>query len=536
MRAILVGCLAVVALGATAGTAQTDVELDLGDGFVAAARLSLPDAGPGPFPTLILFHGSGPSDMNATVSGAPGRPPISANFRLIADRLAKRGVATLRFNKRGVRADGTPDWDQIGRSTLLRLIEDAHAVVDAAARLEGVDSDAVFLYGWDQGAQVVAHAAAARADIAGVILQGAPAGGWADIFRHEHVDVGLPHLADVVDADGDGLLSLIEMDALPQAPVTPVGLMPAFYLWSSESTPSYPRLRADVDLNEDGFVDIDAELRPLIRRQLAGPSPNPFVRPEAEPTRLIPAVMADTDVPALVLQGDADGWVGPFAGDRIANTARERIGYRRYVGLGHALDPTSEPALDSFGVMAPEPIADMAEWIAETIRRRDALPRVEIADAAPALALPDVMTHALATALPGFRSWQVTDYEPAMRRRRWYTRWHAPFAAIGDYNGDGVLDVVLMGTTDEDAMTVCVMSAGGAFTTLELARRAFGSKPVRPAPGVVLSAFARGYVRSGHEDAPLDLRADAFVVNLLEKSAVVRYYEAGEFHQYAISD
>jgi pimeloyl-ACP methyl ester carboxylesterase len=540
MRNTLTALFCVAAIAIPTWGSDTDFEIDLGDGFVTRARLTVPNSDRTNFPTAILFHGSGPSDMDATVSGAAGAPPISANFRRIANRLATRGIATLRFDKRGVRADGTPDWEQIQRSTLFRLIDDAHAVIDAALALDAVDDETVFLYGWDQGAQVVVHAAAARDDIAGLILQGAPSAGWARTFRYEHLDVGLPYLANVVDADGDGALSLTELEALPRAPVTPVGLMPALYLWSSESTPSYPRLRADADVNAEGLLDIEEELRVLIVRQLSGPRPNPFVARDSEPDVLIPKVLRGVDLPVLVLHGEQDGWTSVTDGERIAGAARHRISFRRYPGLGHALDLTTDPALDAFGEMAEQPIQDIADWLLRTLSHRTSLPRVAYDNGQRRLLMSEAMAAALTEQAPDFRPWEADDYPPRFQAPQWYSRWHAPFAAIGDYNGDGVLDLTVLGVTSSQGKALCLLSDGDRLTVMnvdvtppKLASNADGR---HPSPYVVLEAFARGYVAPGHESQPLDLSADAFVVVYIEKSAIIRYLQDGAFARYSLGD
>lgn len=55
--------------------------------------LTLPD-GAGPFPAVLLVHGSGPQDRDEAVG--PNRP-----FRDLAVGLAALGVASLRYDKIG---------------------------------------------------------------------------------------------------------------------------------------------------------------------------------------------------------------------------------------------------------------------------------------------------------------------------------------------------------------------------------------------------------------------------------------------------
>lgn len=71
----------------------TEEEVAFGEApWVLPGTLTLP-AGEGPFPAVVLVHGSGPSDRDETAYAV--KP-----FRDLAQGLAARGIATLRFDKR----------------------------------------------------------------------------------------------------------------------------------------------------------------------------------------------------------------------------------------------------------------------------------------------------------------------------------------------------------------------------------------------------------------------------------------------------
>jgi uncharacterized protein len=82
--------------------------IDLGDGVKTDARLNLPAVGNGPFPGVLLIHGSGSADMNETggyvridnETGSKIYPPRP--FFQIAEYLTERGFAVLQYNKRGI--------------------------------------------------------------------------------------------------------------------------------------------------------------------------------------------------------------------------------------------------------------------------------------------------------------------------------------------------------------------------------------------------------------------------------------------------
>jgi dienelactone hydrolase len=62
------------------------------DEWKLPGTLTLPN-GNGPFPAVVLVHGSGPSDRDETVGG-------TKVFRDLAEGLASRGIAVLRYDKR----------------------------------------------------------------------------------------------------------------------------------------------------------------------------------------------------------------------------------------------------------------------------------------------------------------------------------------------------------------------------------------------------------------------------------------------------
>jgi fermentation-respiration switch protein FrsA (DUF1100 family) len=339
---------------APAGLRHQDLTIDLG-GFTTRAQLTYPAEGNGPWPTVILFHGSGPWDMDATT-------PVSSNFKLLAERLGTESIAVLRFNKRGVNRYGNYDQAQVLKATTNQLIADSGAVIAAARARPEVDSHRLYLYGWSQGAQVAAHAAAADPDLAGLILQGPPNSGWSSILTYQHLTLGLPYLKATADANHDGSLSLKELVSVQRgAPA----LMGSFYVWAPDSTLNNPKLRADTDRNGDGLIDIENELRPAVERLVADPagSGSPFLSPANEPARPIAAVVAGLGRPVLVLQGSKDGFIPVSDGEAVAQAAPDRVTFRRYPDLGHALSVTENPAEDVFKVMDPRPIADIAEWI-----------------------------------------------------------------------------------------------------------------------------------------------------------------------------
>lgn len=117
-----------------------------------SATLALPE-GAGPFPAAVLVSGSGPLDRDG--NHRKGRFDVS---RQLAVALAERGVASLRYDKRGVgRTPG--DWRAVGFHD---NVDDAAAAVAMLPAVPEVRDDAVFVIGHSEGA-LIATALAARA-------------------------------------------------------------------------------------------------------------------------------------------------------------------------------------------------------------------------------------------------------------------------------------------------------------------------------------------------------------------------------------
>jgi uncharacterized protein len=336
-----------------------DLEIDLG-GFVTQAQLTYPLDKEGPFPTVILFHGTGPYDMDATYFTTLGSEPLSANFRLIAERLPEAGIAVLRFNKRGVNGLNDYDMEQVQQAMSLdQLVADATDVIEAAQELPQVNAEAIYLYGWSEGAWVAANAAQSHPQIAGIILQAPPDDTIQTILDDQWLEIGLPYLAETIDADGDGLLSLEEVATIPPGPVE---LMAAYFLYDQTSTPEVPVINSFVDQNDDGLIAIEEELRPTVELYLSNYEQ---FAPQVESSYQTGELIATAEKTTLILHGEQDGWVPVASAQATADAVPEFVMLNLYPGLGHALSETTVLAEDAFLPMDDAPIADMIAWIQE---------------------------------------------------------------------------------------------------------------------------------------------------------------------------
>ena len=138
------------------------------DAVPLAGTLTLPEgSGPGPHPAVVLLHGSGPLDREGNT------PKLRVDLAApLAEALAAEGIATLRYDRRGV--GGTPgDWRAAG---FFGNRLDGAAAVRALAARPDIRADAVAVVGHSEGA-VHAMALGALPDVAAVVLLA----GYADL-------------------------------------------------------------------------------------------------------------------------------------------------------------------------------------------------------------------------------------------------------------------------------------------------------------------------------------------------------------------
>jgi len=130
-----------------------------------AGVLTLPSESDDRPPVVVMLSGSGPNDKDETVG--PNRP-----FRDIAEGLAKRGIATLRYDKR------TRTYPLSVGPTFLATEEylpDARAAVKLLQARSDVDVSRIFLLGHSLGGTLAPRVATLVPAFIGVILMAASA-------------------------------------------------------------------------------------------------------------------------------------------------------------------------------------------------------------------------------------------------------------------------------------------------------------------------------------------------------------------------
>jgi uncharacterized protein len=122
-----------------------------------AGTLGLPE-GKGPFTAVVLIAASGPMGRDEDVAGHPV-------FVVLSDYLRGRGIAVLRYDKRGV---GKSAGD-LGKATFEDLVSDANAAFRYLKSRPEVDRRRLGVIGHSEGGSIAPAVAATDEDVAFVV-------------------------------------------------------------------------------------------------------------------------------------------------------------------------------------------------------------------------------------------------------------------------------------------------------------------------------------------------------------------------------
>jgi dienelactone hydrolase len=141
-----------------------EVDVTIGEGkWALPGTLTLPN-GSGPFPGLVLVHGSGPNDRDETIG--PNK-----TFRDLAWGLASQGIAVLRYDKRTFKHAEQFTPDMVEKMTVKEeVIDDALLAVQLMRQTDDIDPKHVFLLGHSLGATIAPRIGQQDLELAGLII------------------------------------------------------------------------------------------------------------------------------------------------------------------------------------------------------------------------------------------------------------------------------------------------------------------------------------------------------------------------------
>lgn len=127
--------------------------------------LTIPDGITGPVPAVVMVHGSGPSNMDEKVMKL-------TPFRDLAHGLAKRGIASIRYDKRTF-AHGrkmAKNGSLANVTVKEETVDDALLALELLSADRRIDSNSIFILGHSMGAMLAPRIDAEGGNAAGLIM------------------------------------------------------------------------------------------------------------------------------------------------------------------------------------------------------------------------------------------------------------------------------------------------------------------------------------------------------------------------------
>jgi pimeloyl-ACP methyl ester carboxylesterase len=190
------------------------IELDRQQQILTRAQLTMPAVGEGPFPAVLLIHGSGAADMDGYIPPELSGTETGARiFLQIAEYLSERGFVVLRYDKRGLGENATIlDANVFGNATVQQLQRDAEVVLDVLMQQPEVDRGNITLLGISEGTTIAPRIGAERPDdVKNIVLMSAASQTLYDIMYTNLVNRTILFAQELWDDNHDDLLSLQEV-------------------------------------------------------------------------------------------------------------------------------------------------------------------------------------------------------------------------------------------------------------------------------------------------------------------------------------
>lgn len=312
-------------------------------GVTLAGTVLIPD-GAGPFPAVVFVTGSGPQDRDETLLG-------HHPFLVIADYLARHGIASLRYDDRGV-AHSTGNF---ASSTSADFADDAEAAVRFLRGVPGISRDRVGIIGHSEGGLIGPLVAARSRDVAFVVMMAGPGipGDSIILLQERLIALAGGASATRVDATIAGNRRLIH--ALKTAPdsATEVANLQAVRNDMLVDVPDAQRATAAAQIDQ-GIKELE---QPWMRY---------FLRYDPRPT------LRKVHVPVLALGGTLDLQVPPEEDLTAIDAALKEGGNRDYrvvrmPGLNHLFQTATTGAPTEYEkieeTVSPSALELVATWI-----------------------------------------------------------------------------------------------------------------------------------------------------------------------------
>jgi pimeloyl-ACP methyl ester carboxylesterase len=319
--------------------------------------------------------------------------PTARPFFQIAEYLSERGFAVLRYDKRGTNftdldkflhgvANSTVlDSNVWGNATFNNLKQDAEKALGVLIQQPEVDDNKITLIGHSEGTTIAPRVAIDNpGKVDNIVLMGAVAQNVVrELGYFQGVTLPVLYAQQVLDHNHNGLLSVQEASKNPVFS-TMVGNL-TLHLTQNITTANgiAEQLRPQYNMNNDTFISINDELKPILVKQLQSLS---VVTPgnkctsttcpiwirshyALEPTlSIIGNISSASNI--LILNGENDSQTPVqqafLLQQRLTELNHPDHTLITYPNLGHAFYPSSQWQT-SLGPIQPYVLADLYAWL-----------------------------------------------------------------------------------------------------------------------------------------------------------------------------
>jgi hypothetical protein len=308
-------------------------------GIKVAGTLSIPD-GAGPFPAVVLIAGSGPVTRDSDAAG-------HKIFLVLADALNRRGIAVLRYDKRGV-GESTGNF---AMATFTDFVTDAESALGYLRSRPEIAADHVGLVGHSEGGLVAPLVAVHDPSVRFVVLMAAPGMRLDQLSRLQNATMAKA----AGRSDAEIARRLAFLDKLYVDLATAQGDEQAQAIARADVAQAVAD-KVTLGVSSDAFVANRTSPR---TRQLSGYNPVPALR--------------QLKMPVLALNGSLDVQVpaaenlGPI---RAALQGNPRATIVELPRLNHLFQTAKLGSLGEYGeieeTLAPAALTTIVDWVAHS--------------------------------------------------------------------------------------------------------------------------------------------------------------------------
>ena len=365
-----------------------NLTIDLDNGLKTNAQLIFPAIGKGPYPGVIIFPGAGAGSI---ITPSYGKVIYYGN---LAEYLAERGFAVLKYDKRGVGSYLTiSDSNAWGNLTFDNLKHDAEKALSVLLQQPEVNATKkVTLIGHSEGTNFPPRIAAENPDkVRNIVLMAPVAEKWTDIIYFQEVANPILYAENILDKGHPGQISVKEASKDPIFQKLVGGNLTQLLLNPTNVTDNNSTgiLLEQKNNTNDDLISIEGVLKPALVRgyenetsinesQLSEKCISLYGCPSlGKSFSALPSVIGmignvSSNIGVLILEGQNDSQTPPqqalLLQQRLTEANHPDHQIIVYPDLGHNFIPSNQWVTSGGHQIEEYVLKDMYEWLTSPAR------------------------------------------------------------------------------------------------------------------------------------------------------------------------